>query len=250
MNIRADREAKKTMSHKRQPTAAAPPQISWQDVVMITFSRVRARQLQEQVSCPCRVALYNRESVLYLFQVESLKSQMQEAAVSGDGGDNEGGAGVAQPPDAAIAAADVTNSEAAAAAAAAEEERAASDAALGITHDTSPDDHELPLAAQSAAAAAAAAAAAHDQPAAAPSPSEVPLPFLNQVRPQAHATTTPHLSAALHALRPARRSFSRPFPFTRRFWRRARICPRRSGTCKRASSRCGATRARISSRGA
>jgi hypothetical protein len=53
MNIRADREAKKTMSHKRQPTAAAPPQISWQDVVMITFSRVRARQLQEQVSCPC-----------------------------------------------------------------------------------------------------------------------------------------------------------------------------------------------------
>ena len=49
MNIRSEREAKKTMSHKRQTSAAAPPQQSWQDVVMVTFSRVRARQLQEQV---------------------------------------------------------------------------------------------------------------------------------------------------------------------------------------------------------
>ncbi len=49
MNIRAEREAKKTMSHKRPTSSVAPPQQSWQDVVMVTFSRVRARQLQEQV---------------------------------------------------------------------------------------------------------------------------------------------------------------------------------------------------------
>jgi hypothetical protein len=116
---------------------------------------------------------------------------MQEAADddNADASGQEGG-GAADAPDAAIAAADVSISGSDAAAAAAAEEQAASDAALGIIHDTSPDEHELPLAAQAAAAAAApppasaaaAAAPPHDQPASHTAVSEVPLPSLNQAR--------------------------------------------------------------------
>jgi hypothetical protein len=54
MNIRTEREAKKTQTHKRSG-AAASAHMSWQDVVMVTFSRVRARQLQEQVNAAARM---------------------------------------------------------------------------------------------------------------------------------------------------------------------------------------------------
>jgi hypothetical protein len=67
MNIRSEREAKKASSHKRQTSAAAPPQQSWQDVVMVTFSRVRARQLQEQV----RIHIQSRISVDIILPIDA-----------------------------------------------------------------------------------------------------------------------------------------------------------------------------------